>query len=441
MKTIKVKTLTEASNLTPIEKMRLFDIGQRRENVKACSDQKLRDYLQICKDNNFKNAGIQILKELIDRGLIETDEIRLDKINLEESDFTEHFAKEVYEDVDQLIIDLTRMSTNNDPDIDIYSLNTKQRKQLMIDYVLYLIWAVVLSVEKSKIDKLLQLCINLPIAKVDTLQIKDCIKKVLSEKSIVETINKIANEIINKETINEDIEKHDQLNPKLWNEDKSLKDEVREKILEIVDKFLEQLEEDEIEIDVEDIKIVGSNCSYNYTKDSDLDIHIVTNTEKLGSEANLYPIIYDKYKSLFNDKYEIDFYGIPVEIYVETSDTKLEEARKDSALRSNGIYSVLNNKWIKEPVLEDIPEIKEEDIEEEFNIWVDKVTKVIESQQVEEIEKFFEELYTMRKESIAKDGEYGIGNLVFKELRNNLYLDDLKDLKNDLISAELSLSN
>jgi hypothetical protein len=46
----------------------------------------------------------------------------------------------------------------------------------------------------------------------------------------------------------------------------------------------------------------------------------------------------------------------------------------------------------------------------------------------------------MRRESIANDGEYGIGNLVFKELRNNSYLDDLKDLKNELVSADLSLT-
>ncbi len=440
MKKINVKSLSESSNLSAVEKMRLFDIGQRRENVKACSDQKLRDYLEICRDNNFKNAGLKIIEELVNRGLMGTKEIRLDNITLEESDFTDHFAKEVYEDVDSLIVDLTNIIANKDPMIDLYNLNDKQKTQLMVDYVLYLIWAVVLKVDKSKINKLLQLCINLPIAKVDEPQIKNCIKQVLSKKTIIETLNKIANQLVIKESLSEDIEKHDQLNPKLWDEDKVLRDEVREKILEIADKFLEQLKEDEIKIEVEDIKLVGSNCSYNYTKDSDLDIHIVANTEKLGSEANLYPIIYDKYKSLFNDKYDIDFYGIPVEIYVETSDTKLEEERKPSALKSNGIYSVMNNKWIKEPILEDIPDINEEEIEEEFNNWVDKANKVIESQQIEEIEKFFEELYEMRRESIANDGEYGIGNLVFKELRNNSYLDGLKELKNELVSADLSLT-
>lgn len=441
MKKIRVKSLTEASNLSPIEKMRLFNIGQRRENIKACGDQKLKDYYDICVQNGFKNAENQIISELIARGLVSAKPIRLDNITLDESDFTEHYAKDIYNNIDQVIVDLTNTMLNKDPDIDLYSLNTKQKTQLMVDCIVYLIWAVVFKIEKSKIDMLTQICVNMNIAEVDLQQIKDCIKKVSANKNIIDKINEIANELVSNEDLQEDIEKHNQLNPKLWDEDKVLRDEVREKILEITDKFLEQLKEDEIKIEVEDIKLVGSNCSYNYTKDSDLDIHIVANTEKLGSESNLYPILYDKYKSLFNDKYDIDFYGIPVEIYVETSDTKLEEERKPSALKSNGIYSVMNNKWIKEPILEDIPDINEEDIEEEFNNWVDKIDKVIKSQKVDEIEKFFEELYKMRRESIAKDGEYGIGNLVFKELRNNLYLDDLKDLKNELVSADLSLTD
>ena len=46
-----------------------------------------------------------------------------------------------------------------------------------------------------------------------------------------------------------------------------------------------------------------------------------------------------------------------------------------------------------------------------------------------------------RKTSIAKDGEYAIGNLVFKKMRNEGYLDNLKRLRNCLKSKELSLYN
>ena len=273
---------------------------------------------------------------------------------------------------------------------------------------------------------------------------------------------------------------------------------------------------------------------------------------------------------------DIDFYGIPVELYVETDETEqmndepLGEARKQSAVKSNGIYSVLKDKWIKEPVAEEIPELDQEAFDTELEKWlarydnitrgeefgedddnidfvVEAVTEKIhyeyigpiyrfgrvmmeradlhtmavsekqaynnllykaaeaigydrsrgaqvsikpelifeaepdmvdgepvdnmkcdrcgrllndngecplcdlgdesvldedtssEDSKIEEIEEFIEDIYDLRKTSIAKDGEYGVGNLVFKEIRNLGYLDNLKALKNSLKSKKFSL--
>jgi uncharacterized protein YoaH (UPF0181 family) len=49
-----------------------------------------------------------------------------------------------------------------------------------------------------------------------------------------------------------------------------------------------------------------------------------------------------------------------------------------------------------------------------------------------------EDIYELRKSGIS-EGEYSIQNLVFKELRNNKYLDDLKEYKDELIAKRLSL--
>lgn len=141
---------------------------------------------------------------------------------------------------------------------------------------------------------------------------------------------------MNKElNITEDIEKHDTLNPLLWNEDNTLKPEVRDKLMEIANEFIDGLKEDGIKIDVDDIKIVGSNCSYNYTKDSDLDLHIVANTDTLECPDNLYPLLYSAYRSIFNSKYDIDFYGIPVEIFIETTDMQDTTAIDIEPLQEN----------------------------------------------------------------------------------------------------------
>jgi len=75
----------------------------------------------------------------------------------------------------------------------------------------------------------------------------------------------------------------------------------------------------------------------------------------------------------------------------------------------------------------------------ESGLLIEELDEDLQMKKSEEISKFIEELYDLRKESIANEGEYGLGNLVFKEFRNLGYLDNLKELKNKEKSDELSL--
>lgn len=60
--------------------------------------------------------------------------------------------------------------------------------------------------------------------------------------------------------------------------------------------------------------------------------------------------------------------------------------------------------------------------------------------KIKKIDDFINDVYKMRSDSIASDGEYGKGNLVFKELRNRGYLDKLRDIKVELETDEMSLT-
>ena len=70
------------------------------------------------------------------------------------------------------------------------------------------------------------------------------------------------------------IQYHDTLNPKLW-ENNLLKSEIKDKLIKIYKTFVDKLQEDEIPVDVVDVLLLGSNASYNYTDNSDIDLHIV----------------------------------------------------------------------------------------------------------------------------------------------------------------------
>lgn len=117
--------------------------------------------------------------------------------------------------------------------------------------------------------------------------------------------------------LNEAIEKHDKLNQKIFDGDK-LRPEVKDKLLEIVDHFKKNLEEDDIKLDIKDVILVGSSASYNYTKDSDLDCHIVADLSVYPNQEELANKVYNAYKALWNNKFDPVIYGIPVEIFVES---------------------------------------------------------------------------------------------------------------------------
>lgn len=236
-------------------------------------------------------------------------------------------------------------------------------------------------------------------------------------------------EKLDEKYLDEEIELHDELNPKLWDEDKELKSEVREKIEEIVDTFSKQLEEDGIKLLIDDIYIIGSNANYNYTDESDLDIHIIADESSDCSSEHL-PLIYNAYKTLFNKNYDITINGVNAEVYVENKD-------KPSNV-SAGVYS-LNKGWIKEPELYSIPEIDENVLEKLIQEYEAKYLDIIDSPTLDSIETFIDSLYDLRVSAIEKDGEFGLGNLLFKEFRHLGYLDTLKELKTKLISKKLSL--
>lgn len=231
--------------------------------------------------------------------------------------------------------------------------------------------------------------------------------------------------------LRESIEVHETLNPLLWNSDNTLKTDIGEALQAIV---LQYIDDSEVlkESDIIDIELLGSNASYNYTKDSDLDLHIVVNMEAISSDPTLVQIACNAEKSIFNKAYNITVKGVDVELYVEDV---------NAATASNGIYSLTKNEWIRFPIRMDIPDLTNNP---DYNVllgeWVKAAKDILNnSSSSSEITRFINEIYNLRRLSIMTEGEYGIGNLVFKEVRNRGLLQQLKDMLNLMSSRELSL--
>lgn len=167
--------------------------------------------------------------------------------------------------------------------------------------------------------------------------------------------------------LTEEIKVNDTLNPDLWENDE-LKEDVKEKLLDIVDAFLDAIKEDNIDVNVVDARFLGSNASYNYTDKSDIDLHIVVNLDGVP-EKDIMSLLLSAYKTIFNSKFDITIKGHEVEIYVED---------ENSPAKSNGVYSLYTG-WIKKPERQSIPEIDYEAIDNGLDTFEDRYFNILNS--------------------------------------------------------------
>lgn len=183
--------LAEASTLTPYEKMQAFNAGQRRENVRACGDQKLIDYRRICANNNFYNALDQIETEMVNRGLISQTTAQQNKATA--NSVYSATVKPAEENIDNIFILKSDILLADVSFVKMHrsaaELNASvQNSDIMSAYdklkitILYLIYAILLKYTDVANDLATIITVNEPDKKQE---LKALIQRVMSDKDLV----------------------------------------------------------------------------------------------------------------------------------------------------------------------------------------------------------------------------------------------------------------
>jgi hypothetical protein len=217
---------------------------------------------------------------------------------------------------------------------------------------------------------------------------------------------------------------HNTLNPELW-ENNELRREVTYKLLQIAKAFVEFIDVPSLKL--EDITISGSNCSYNYNDQSDIDLHLIVSSDQPCWEP--LSALFMAKKSLFNDQHDIKIRDNVVEVYVQ-------DAKQPHI--SNGIYSVIRNRWIKRPKkITDTPD--KTNALDKYNFLRHEIEQAVNSDDPTAIVKTQARIKDMRKAGLAKHGEFGAENLAFKLLRNDGLIQKLYDAETTARDKRLSL--
>lgn len=209
--------------------------------------------------------------------------------------------------------------------------------------------------------------------------------------------------------------------PKLWHMDEDgykLDNKVRDMLLKVATDFVANLKKDnELDVKIHDIVIIGSVANYNWTDYSDIDLHIVVDFGDLEMSKDDAQTMFDAIKNNWNTKHDIKMKGHDVELYVQDI---------AHVPVSTAEYSVLNNKWIKEPKKE-TPEFNKELIKRKYKEYKKKIYNLVGNEDDTSLKKLLDKLYKYRQAGLDKAGELSEENIVFKILRAKGHLDKLKD--------------
>lgn len=226
----------------------------------------------------------------------------------------------------------------------------------------------------------------------------------------------------------------DELIPDIWFLDGNIyrmKPEVRDSLLEIVKDYIDFTK---IDVDVEDITLTGSLANFNWSKFSDVDVHILVDFEGTNE---LFKKYLDSKRIIWNNLRDITVKGFDVEVYVQST---------QEPHFASGVYSILYDEWLVEPVMEEEIVIDSKKVLEKSKQWMEMIDSIENDKNRKEpeelllrIDKLKNKLKKYRKCGLKGNGEYSYENLTFKFLRRNNYLKKINDIKNELIDKTLTV--
>jgi len=215
---------------------------------------------------------------------------------------------------------------------------------------------------------------------------------------------------------------HDRLNPKLWSHD-ALKPHIAAQLLDMSSQFaaFSGLSKDAIS----DIVLTGGNANYNYTKFSDIDVHLIyTHANKTPDE------LFDCKVQWSEAHPDARIAGYNVEFFAQPADEKIKPHQ--------GAWSLVQSKWIQVPKhLDDVAILKDPKMISKVKHHMSVIRHLLARGSAAKIKQYRDRLKSMRVAGLERPGgEFSIENVLYKDLRNRGLLERLKLRQRELTTAK-----
>lgn len=257
-------------------------------------------------------------------------------------------------------------------------------------------------------------------------------QKILLKKDSIQYIKDKILEIKSSDINVTEMMPKNELNEKFWVNGR-LNSKVRVRIMDIADDFIDFLNIKWVK--PIDVIFTGSLANFNWTKFSDIDIHILIDFSKVYKDIDFVNDYFEMKKRIWSQEHDsLKIYGFPIELYVENS---------DNVSFSSGVFSIEKNKWIKFPskfnennINEKFIKYKSSSIINKIDCLYDKSKKTNNENELNKIcseaKKLFKKLKFERKKCLSENGEVGNWNIIYKIIRKNGRLEKLWNISSNI---------
>lgn len=224
------------------------------------------------------------------------------------------------------------------------------------------------------------------------------------------------------------------LNPEFWDKEELRKD-ISDQLMLIAQEFFDGLKSPE-NLVIKDVIFTGSLANYNWSKYSDVDLHVIVDFETVDTDEEFIKQLFDSYKNLWNNNHNITIKGYDVELY-------LQDIRE--TLSANAVYSVKRNKWLLKPEKEKF-KLNRNIIKKKALTFIDKLKDVKKvyaegeyQKALDKSQELKDKIKKYRKSGLESGGEFSLENLVFKVLRRTPFMEVLNNINSKSYDQIMSL--
>ena len=208
---------------------------------------------------------------------------------------------------------------------------------------------------------------------------------------------------------------NDTLCPDLWDSAMHLDPKIRVNLLQMATDFYEKTQ---FPAPIVDVYLMGSGANYNWTPDSDVDVHVIIDYSKLQMPTETANKTVKTAGAQWNSEHNVLIKGHKVEM-------NLQNAAEQKPYVT-GIYSLIQDKWLRHPVKIPI-HIDKPILKFQYEAMKQYIQNCVGSGDREQMKAAKKYLDAYRQYGLDTYGELSYENIIYKMLRARGFIKQLKD--------------